>query len=487
MGKVIFRAMLLAIAAIVTATVVTAIPLPPGGGGGGGTGATVISAADCSGNTTLGELCVDTNDNSLWIGTGSSVVLVPAYLKWVTGTPALSLGDSNPDVDNTSDYTMFIGQGNADAQSATEGDLEYVIAVGYNLCGGAASEPFSTNGGFYENFCFGYDVFQDAHGGAYGNIGIGMSSAIHTDTGQENVVVGTYAFDGFSAGADPDQNIVIGDDAGSQLSGDSDKNIIIGYSAGPATPGAYSLQGWVDIEENDTPLMHFDFTNAAEIVTVNGDLTVTDVMTTGTSATPNFVMDDTDSTFDDTDIKVHANATDTGNGTEDTDLTFQQLIGGTLTDFLVADADGNVKIGSATQPVQFPGDVYGGHSQASISDNTATAIFTITVPANGYCSVHVDYLATATDATDYQSHAGEVNFTLVSKGAVVTCDESPEVGEAVAVSSGTYTSDTWTCADGGSSPETINFLINSSLAAAPDTTLYYQTLIMGSAGCAITH
>jgi hypothetical protein len=165
------------------------------------------------------------------------------------------------------------------------------------------------------------------------------------------------------------------------------------------------------------------------------------------------------------------------------------IAGGTSGDIIIdttqgAGSDGAVVISASNLSVDSNGTIYSQITKASITDDTTTDIFTITVPSNGYCAVHVMYTASTTDATDYQAHSGEINLALVNKGGTVTCDESAEFGEAIAVSAGTYTSDTWSCADDGTSPETIEFLIDSSLNSA--TTLYYSTVVQGSSGCLVT-
>jgi len=61
---------------------------------------------------------------------------------------------------------------------------------------------------------------------------------------------------------------------------------------------------------------------------------------------PTLPFYDTDAAAGDINAQILAQATDTGNGTEDVDVTFSQQIAGTLTAFLTADADGSITFGA---------------------------------------------------------------------------------------------------------------------------------------------
>lgn len=75
------------------------------------------------------------------------------------------------------------------------------------------------------------------------------------------------------------------------------------------------------------------------------------------SATPNFVLRDADCTDSDINYKLGVNATDTGSGSEDIDITEQTQIAGTLTTIRSVNADGNYEIGTASMPVSVPGNI----------------------------------------------------------------------------------------------------------------------------------
>jgi len=76
------------------------------------------------------------------------------------------------------------------------------------------------------------------------------------------------------------------------------------------------------------------------------------------SATPTVAFIDSDTTDEDISTQIITNCTDTGSGTEDCDMTFNQQIAGVLTAFLTVDADGLIAFGRGVSAVSFggPGD-----------------------------------------------------------------------------------------------------------------------------------
>ena len=71
------------------------------------------------------------------------------------------------------------------------------------------------------------------------------------------------------------------------------------------------------------------------------------------SAQPTLNFDDTDASDHTDNATIYANATDAGSGTEDVDVVMSQYVGGALTEFLNADADGSLTLGQASQAVAF--------------------------------------------------------------------------------------------------------------------------------------
>ena len=95
------------------------------------------------------------------------------------------------------------------------------------------------------------------------------------------------------------------------------------------------------------------------------------------SATPTITFDDSDSTFETADATIAVNASAIGDGIEYVDVTMSQLINGTLTSFLTADADGAVTIGTDAQSTKIEGSLDmsaatapGSHTVGHMSWNT---------------------------------------------------------------------------------------------------------------------
>lgn len=119
----------------------------------------------------------------------------------------------------------------------------------------------------------------------------------------------------------------LADDTTPQLAGNLDSNnhnIYIG-------DGTYS---W-----DHTPILGVE-----GVLEVDGTIYADGGIQSGASATPGVTFDDSDTSAESVDAKIYANATDTGDGTEDVDLFFQTLVNGTLTTLLQLDADGNIEV-----------------------------------------------------------------------------------------------------------------------------------------------
>jgi len=156
---------------------------------------------------------------------------------------------------------------------------------------------------------------------------------------------------------------------------------------------------------------------------IGGDATISD-------ATPVLNFKDVSATAGDINATIQADATDVGDGTEDIDVTLKQQIAGTLTQWLKADADGVVTIGSATQNIAIPGDItitgiglgaeIGNNAQQTITLGVGATTFAvtsnvITVTGDGggntiatitganvgiYVFIFADGLVTITDTND---------------------------------------------------------------------------------------
>jgi len=75
-------------------------------------------------------------------------------------------------------------------------------------------------------------------------------------------------------------------------------------------------------------------------VTITG--TTSDSFEVARSNTPGLFMRDLNCADDEDNAEIYADATDTGSGTEDVDVFLRQMVNGTMTTFMHADADGDL-------------------------------------------------------------------------------------------------------------------------------------------------
>ena len=163
---------------------------------------------------------------------------------------------------------------------------------------------------------------------------------------------------------------------------------------------------------------------------LDGAVTATNGYISGRSTTPMIKFGDSDCTDTDDNVKIFSNCTDTGTGTEDCDLTWQQQIAGTITTFMLADADGNIEIGSSTHDTDVKGDFIGSKTGAftgtltgevGITLDTASTI-DISSAANARGQMRVNNDNDVIDYTLPPAEAG-LNICFYSRyAAIVTVD-----------------------------------------------------------------
>ena len=142
------------------------------------------------------------------------------------------------------------------------------------------------------------------------------------------------------------------------------------------------------------------------------------------------------------------------------------------------DTDTNDKLyigtGTAVREIQ-----YGISGSKTLTDNSATDIFTVAMDSNSAIGGIVNYNVTATDGTDYQDHAGVVSFACVNKAGTVTKDIDEiylAASETEIVSAGSI-SDDWAMKAGDVCTVTLD--VDSSLGTPTDI-LYYEIKIFGN-------
>ena len=85
---------------------------------------------------------------------------------------------------------------------------------------------------------------------------VGAGAGFNANTSESDTIIGSGAF----VNADSFNNTVgIGAFTGQLLTGDVSHLLLLGANSGPATPGAYSYEGYIDVQQSDTPLIFLDF------------------------------------------------------------------------------------------------------------------------------------------------------------------------------------------------------------------------------------
>ena len=133
----------------------------------------------------------------------------------------------------------------------------------------------------------------------------------------------------------------------------------------------------------------------------SGDVSISD-------ATPVLNFTDSSCAVARVNALIKADATDTGDGTEDIDVTFQQMVAGAATTFLVSDADGSLTVGKSGQTIVFNGPV----ADTLFRSAAPTLSFTDSSCADG--DVSFDIVVSATDAT---STAEDIDVTFAAQVA----------------------------------------------------------------------
>ena len=130
-------------------------------------------------------------------------------------------------------------------------------------------------------------------------------------------------------------------------------------------------------------------------LTLTGSLTAATV-TSSPSATPTMAFKDSDATAGDVNANIVANCTDTGDGTEDCDITISQQIAGTLTAALTFDADGNITFGTGRTVAATAINAGAGGFTVGSDGDTVVKSLTVT-KVNGVASTSLLYEANSTD------------------------------------------------------------------------------------------
>lgn len=113
----------------------------------------------------------------------------------------------------------------------------------------------------------------------------------------------------------------------------------------------------------------------------------------------------------------------------------------------------------------------------SLTDNTATQVFKVSLPAGTATGGFFTANVTANDGTDYQAHSDHVTYAAVNKGGTYTTTiQNSNADDAIAVSAGTLTV-TWSITT-GTDEIFIECTANSSLTT-PTIELFYNVISNG--------
>lgn len=211
--------------------------------------------------------------------------------------------------------------------------------------------------------------------GADTNAGVGIT--VNADDGGTGTTGGTggdirlTAGDGKGAGNN--RGGVLRLDGGAKANAGADGYVSIGTGSPGHTPDVDSLYVAGIVEVDGMTYTDGGITSGA---ISSGDITISD-------ATPVLNYKDTDAAAGDVNASIQADATDTGAGAEDIDVTFQQQVAGAATTFLVSDADGSITVGQSGQAVVVSGTVTGFTTALTGTANNALAISVPDQPDSG--------------------------------------------------------------------------------------------------------
>lgn len=149
----------------------------------------------------------------------------------------------------------------------------------------------------------------------------------------------------------------------------------------------------------------------------SGDIIISD-------ATPQLSLKDSSCAVADVNALIKADATDTGDGTEDIDVTFQQQVAGLATTFLVSDADGSLTLGQTNQAIVLNGPV----ADITMKDSSPVLKIIDSDAVDGDAGVSLTVTCTTTtagaehvDATFTQQVGGSpVNFLVADADGSIT-------------------------------------------------------------------
>jgi hypothetical protein len=223
---------------------------------------------DTTGDTMTGALDVNADINTSGVyKIGGSTAFTASSNKTVVG---VSAGHTTTGADNT-----FVGNNAGQLNNTGYSNTFIGTFAGYWNILGFNNTYVGRSAGFYNqtgdyNTIIGYMAgLGEATSGFNRNVFLGYQAGFKDTSGGYNTMLGMYAGYGNTTG---DNNTMIGYWTGGNNTGSG--NVFLGYTAG-SLETTTSNQLFIDNSNTREPLIHGDFTDGSEKVTINGDLTVT--------------------------------------------------------------------------------------------------------------------------------------------------------------------------------------------------------------------
>ena len=216
-----------------------------------------------AGNTAVGYQAGD----AITTGTNNTLIGLQVGGGITTGINNVEIGKNNRAIN--SNYRVSIGhQAGGGSESVVIGDGAGISATGSKLIaiGRSSGGNFSGTHGVF----IGYETGAGVGSGNY-NVFLGFRQGKNANNKSNNVSIGGMSY---TLG---DNNVVLGYQAGQNLTTTSDGNILLGYQAGNAETGSNKL--YIENSNSTTPLIYGEFDN--DILRVNGTLQVNDPASTG--------------------------------------------------------------------------------------------------------------------------------------------------------------------------------------------------------------
>ena len=204
---------------------------------------------------------------------------------------AITTGFNNTLIGHETGGGLTTGQQNVEiGKNNKTNNNSYRVSVGYNTGGGSESVAIGNNALTSSTGSKGIAIGRSSGGNFSGSHGIfiGYEAGAGVGSGSHNVFLGfrqgksandkSYNVSiGGGSHALGDNNVVLGYEAGQNLTTASDGNVLLGYEAGNAETGSNKL--YIENSNSTTPLIYGEFDN--DILRVNGTLQVGDPAGTG--------------------------------------------------------------------------------------------------------------------------------------------------------------------------------------------------------------